>query len=162
MAGLDHLSGVWSAEVHQGREGEVRDGVDGGDDGLFSEPVRREVTGEGEGEGETTIRRGFRGIEEIAPGEEGEEREESSRREEREESGGGPCRTMARGRCGRERGVFRPEGGGRARRRTMLREAMPPCLSAVVASPNICVIRGWLRRAAISPPPEVQRHPTTV
>ena len=58
---------------------------------------------------------------------------------------------MARGRGVRERGVFRPEGGGRARRRTMLREAMPPCRSAVVASPNTCVIRGWLRRAAISP-----------
>ena len=58
--GCEHRVGVESAEVHQGIGGEGRGGVDGGDASRWSESKGREVLGEGEEEGETTIRRGLR------------------------------------------------------------------------------------------------------
>jgi hypothetical protein len=87
--------------------------VDEGDDGLCSEPIRQKVVGEGEEEGETTIRRGLRGggwREETAPGEEGKEGGDSSRLEEGDGSGECPWRTMESGRAGRGRAMCRVEG----------------------------------------------------
>ena len=60
VIGCEHRVGVERAEVHQGMEGKGRGGVDGGDISRRPESQGWEVLGEGEEEGETTIRRGLR------------------------------------------------------------------------------------------------------